>query len=152
VNSSLVWAAVVEPAGTRRLNGISRIEGAFAILLAAAAMALSATVAVAEPRHELATMAALGAAVRELALFVWSELALVLIAGAALGALLGWLLAEMLIVMLRHVFDPPPDHLTVPWPFLAALAGSALISALAGALVAHRSVARLQLGAILREE
>jgi putative ABC transport system permease protein len=134
------------------LNGISRIEGAFAILLAAATMVLLATVAVAERRHELATMAALGAAVRELALFVWTELALVLIAGAALAALLGWLLAEMLIAMLQHVFDPPPDHLTVPWAFLAALGAAASISALAGALVAYRSIARLQLGAILREE
>ena len=85
-------------------------------------------------------------------LFVWTELALVLIAGAALAAFLGWLLAEMLIAMLQHVFDPPPDHLTVPWAFLAALGAAASISALAGALVAYRSIARLQLGAILREE
>jgi putative ABC transport system permease protein len=134
------------------LNGISRIEGAFAVLLAAAAMVLLATVAVAERRHELATMAALGAALRDLAWFIWTELALILVGGAALATLLGWLLAEMLIAMLQHVFDPPPDHLTVPWAFLATLAAAGVSSAVLGALVARWRIARLHLGAILREE
>ena len=47
-----------------------------------------------------------------------------LAAALALAALLGWLLAEMLVAMLQHVFDPPPDHLAVPWAFLGGLAGS----------------------------
>ena len=60
-------------------------------------------------------MAALGASLRQVAAFLWSEAALVLGAALALAALLGWLLAEMLVAMLQHVFDPPPDHLAVPW-------------------------------------
>ena len=40
-----------------------------------------------------------------------------------LAAGLGWLLAQMLVAMLTHVFDPPPDHLAIPWGFLAALGG-----------------------------
>src|SRR5205085_432447 len=35
------------------------------------------------------------------------------------------LLAELLVSMLQHVFDQPPDHLAVPWRFLAALGGAA---------------------------
>ena len=66
--------------------------------------------------------------------------------------MLGWLLAEMLIAMLQHVFDPPPDHLAVPWGFLGLLAAAAVVGALLAAAVAARSLRRLPLGAILREE
>ena len=75
-----------------------------------------------------------------------------LVAALALAALLGWLLAEMLVAMLQHVFDPPPDHLAVPWGFLGGLAGAAAAGCLAVALLAAWQIRRLPLGAILREE
>jgi putative ABC transport system permease protein len=75
------------------------------------------------------------------------------IAGAvALAAVLGWLLAEMLVAMLQHVFDPPPDHLAVPWGFLAALLGAAVLGALVAAAISLAGLRRLPLGAILRED
>ena len=134
------------------LGGISRIEGAFALFLAAAAMALFVGVGLAERRQEFATMAALGKPLRSIAAFLWTEAALVLAGAFVLAALLGWLLAEMLIAMLRHVFDPPPDHLAAPWGYLAALGGAALLGTLLAAAVAARGIRRLRLGAILREE
>ncbi|MDQ2982843.1 MAG: ABC transporter permease [Actinomycetota bacterium] len=134
------------------LAGISRIEQAFAILLAAAAMGLFVAVGLAERRQEFATMAALGASLREVAAFLWSEAAIVLAAALALAAVLGWLLAEMLVAMLQHVFDPPPDRLAAPWAFLAGLAGAALLGALIAAGIAALGIRRLPLGAILREE
>jgi putative ABC transport system permease protein len=115
-------------------------------------MILFVTVAVAERRRELAAMAALGARVNDLAAFIWTEAALVVSGGVALAALLGWLLAEMLVAMLQHVFDPPPDHLAVPWGFLVTLGAAAVLATLVAALVARRTVARMPLGAILREE
>ena len=134
------------------LGGISRIEEAFTLALAAAAMGLFVAVGVAERRHELATMAALGASLRGVAAFVWSEAALVLAGALALAALLGWLLAEMLVAMLRHVFDPPPDHLAAPWAFLAGLGGAVVLGAVLTAALASLGIRRLPLGAILREE
>jgi putative ABC transport system permease protein len=134
------------------LRGISRIEEAFVLVLAAAAMALFVAVGLAERRHELATMAALGASLRRAAGFLWSEAVLVLLAAVALAALLGWLLAEMLVAMLQHVFDPPPDHLAVPWAFLGGLGAAALGGCLLAALLAAVQIRRLPLGAILREE
>ncbi len=134
------------------LSGISRIEELFAVILAAAAIGLYVGIAVAERRTEFATMAALGATLRETVAFVWSEAALVLGAALALAAVLGWLLAEMLVAMLSHVFDPPPDHLSVPWLFLGALAGAAVLGAVASVALAARGLRRLPLGAILREE
>jgi putative ABC transport system permease protein len=134
------------------LGGISRIEESFALALAAAAMALFVAVALAERRQELATMAAVGASLRQIAGFLWTETALVLGAALALAALLGWLLAEMLVAMLQHVFDPPPDHLAAPWGFLAALAAAAVGGAVIAAALAGLGIRRLPLGAILREE
>jgi putative ABC transport system permease protein len=58
----------------------------------------------------------------------------------------------MLVAMLQHVFDPPPDHLAVPWGFLAAMVGAAALGLLLAAAVATLGIRRLPLGAILREE
>ncbi len=145
-------AQTVSSITTVDLRGISRIEEAFVLVLAAAAMALFVAVGLAERRQELATMAALGASLRRAAAFLWSEAVLVLTAALALAALLGWLLAEMLVAMLQHVFDPPPDRLAVPWSFLAGLGGAALLGGLAAAALAALLIRRLPLGAILREE
>ena len=97
-------------------------------------------------------MAALGASLRRAGGFLWSEAVLVLVAAFALASALGWALAEMLVAMLQHVFDPPPDHLAVPWGFLGGLAGAAAAGCLAVALLAAWQIRRLPLGAILREE
>ena len=134
------------------LRGISQIEEAFTIALAAAAMALFVALTVIERRHEFATMAAVGASLRAIGSFVWSEAALVLVAGLLLAAGLGVLLALMLIAMLQHVFDPPPDHLAIPWAYLGELAGAALAATtLAVAMTASR-LKRLPLGRLLREQ
>jgi putative ABC transport system permease protein len=134
------------------LRGISRIEELFALVLAAASMGLFVSVALTERRHELATMAAIGASLREASAFIWSEALVVLAAAIALAALLGWLLAEVLVAMLQHVFDPPPDHLAAPWPYLAGLAAAALVGGLGTALLASLAIRRLPLGSILREQ
>ena len=145
-------AQTVSSITTVDLSGISKIEEAFAIVLAAAAMGLFVALAVAERRHEFATMAALGASLRSIGAFVWSEAVIVLAAALALAALLGWLLAEMLVAMLRHVFDPPPDHLATPWRFLLGLAGAAILGAVLATAVAAIRLRRLPLGALLREQ
>lgn len=134
------------------LTGISRIESLFAVVLAAAAMGLFVALGLGERRQELATMAALGASLRQVTAFLWTEAALVLVAGTALAAGLGWLLSKMLVAMLQHVFDPPPDALAVPWAFLAALLGAAAAGALLASALAARGVRRMPLGEILREQ
>jgi putative ABC transport system permease protein len=145
-------AHTVSSITTVDLTGISHIEEAFAIALAAGAMALFVALEIAERRQELATMAALGAPLREIGAFVWSEAALVLGAGLLLASGLGWLLSKMLVAMLQHVFDPPPDHLAIPWGFLSGLGGAALLAAILGTAAAGRGLRRLPLGSILREQ
>jgi putative ABC transport system permease protein len=144
-------AQAVSSITTVDLKGISRIEEAFAIVLAAGAMALSVALGLAERRREFATMAALGRSLHDVAAFVWSEAMLVLGAALALAAGLGWLLSEMLVAMLQHVFDPPPDTLAVPGAFLLELAGAAVAATVVATALAARGLKRLPLGAILRE-
>jgi putative ABC transport system permease protein len=134
------------------LRGISHIEEAFTIALAAAAMGLFVALAVIERRHEFATMAAVGATLRSIGAFVWSEAALVLLAALLLAAGLGVLLALMLVAMLQHVFDPPPDQLAVPLAYLGELAGAALLATGLAVAIASRRLRRLPLGKLLREQ
>lgn len=134
------------------LTGIAKIESVFAVLLAAAAMGLYVGLGLAERRQEFATMAALGATLRQISAFLWSEAALVLGAALVLAGGLGWLLAQMLVAMLQHVFDPPPDALATPWAFLGLLSTSAVGAAAAACALAGRGIRRLPLGEILREQ
>ena len=134
------------------LRGISHIEEAFTIALAAAAMALFVALAVIERRHEFATMAAVGATLRSIGAFVWSEAALVLVAALVLAAGLGLVLALMLVAMLQHVFDPPPDALAVPWAYLGELALAALVATAIAIAVSAQRLRRLPLGQLLREQ
>jgi putative ABC transport system permease protein len=133
------------------LSGVRDIEEVFAIGLAAAAMALFIALAMAERRQEFATMAAVGAPLRRIGAFLWSEAALVLVLSIILATGLGFLLAEMLVAMLQHVFDPPPDHLAIPWGYLGGLYGAAIIASVVAVAIAARALARLRLGEVLRE-
>ena len=134
------------------LRGISTILEAFTVLLAAGAMGLFIALQHVERRQEFATMAALGARLGEIRAFVWSEAGLVLAASVVLAAGLGWLLSEMLIAMLQHVFDPPPDRLAIPWRYLVELVGGAAIATLLAVAIAGRTLSRMPLGAVLREQ
>ena len=134
------------------LTGISHIEQAFAIILAAAAMALFVALGISERRQEFATMAAIGAPLSRISAFLWTEAAIVLSVAFVLAMGLGWLLSQMLVAILQHVFDPPPDSLAVPWGFLGGLAGAAIIATLLATALATRGIRRLQLGQILREQ
>ena len=97
-------------------------------------------------------MAALGKKPRGIATFIWTEIVLIVVVAAALASVLGWLLAEMLIAMMQHAFDPPPDHLALPWGSFAALLVATLGGAVVATLLATLAVRRLPLGAVLREE
>jgi putative ABC transport system permease protein len=145
-------AATVSSITTVDLTGISRIEELFVVVLAAAAMILFVTLALGERRRELATMAAVGASLRDIIAFVWSEALLILVAGIVLAAGLGWLLSVVLVAMLTHVFDPPPDALAIPWLYLAELSGAAVLGSLVAMALAARGLKRLPLSSILREQ
>jgi putative ABC transport system permease protein len=105
------------------LSGLTTVELAFALVLAAAASGLMLGLGLQERRRTFAIAAALGARGRQLGGFVWSESALVTGGGLILGGAIALVIALVLVKVLTGVFDPPPDALAVPWGYLLAVAG-----------------------------
>jgi putative ABC transport system permease protein len=105
------------------LSGLTSLELVFAFILAAAASSLVLGLGLIERRRTFAITSALGARTRQLASFVWAEAIFVTIGGVILGVLSGWALSYIIVKILTGVFDPPPQHLFIPWGYLIALAG-----------------------------
>ncbi|MFJ9711002.1 ABC transporter permease [Streptomyces sp. NPDC101234] len=116
------------------LAGLTRIELAFAVLLAAGAGGLVLALGLAERRRTFAIATVLGAQPRHLRGMVLSEALLLAVGGLAGGALIGWVLSEMLVKVLTGVFDPPPATLSIPGAYLALTGAAAVAALLAAAL------------------
>ncbi|MFJ1608147.1 ABC transporter permease [Streptomyces sp. NPDC088253] len=123
------------------LAGLTRIELAFAVLLAAGAGGLVLALGLAERRRTFAIATVLGAGPRQLRGMVLTEAILLTVGGLAGGALIGWALSEMLVKVLTGVFDPPPASLAVPGGYLALTACAASAAVLVAALNGVRRAA-----------
>jgi putative ABC transport system permease protein len=132
------------------LHGLTRLELAYAVLLVAGSTGLVLLLAMTERRRSFAVLAALGADMRQLGAFQWSEGLVILLGGAVFGTALGVGLAEMLVKLLTGVFDPPPEALAMPWAYLAILAVAA-VGATVLALRAAQAVSRRDIIDALRE-
>ncbi|MFF7282676.1 ABC transporter permease [Streptomyces griseorubiginosus] len=124
------------------LAGLTRIELAFAVLLAAGAGGLVLALGLAERRRTFAIATVLGARARHLRGMVLTEALLLATGGLAGGALIGWALSQMLVKVLTGVFDPPPAGLSVPGTYLALTATAAVAAILAAALNGIRTTRR----------
>ncbi|MFD7370800.1 ABC transporter permease [Streptomyces mirabilis] len=123
------------------LAGLTRLELAFAVLLAAGAGGLVLALGLAERRRTFAIATVLGAGPRQLRGMVLTEAILLIVGGLAGGALIGWALSEMLVKVLTGVFDPPPASLAVPGGYLALTACAATAAVLIAALNGVRRAA-----------
>ncbi|TCR19525.1 ABC transporter permease [Streptomyces sp. BK205] len=124
------------------LAGLTRIELAFAVLLAAGAGGLVLALGLAERRRTFAIATVLGARARHLRGMVLTEALLLATGGLAGGALIGWALSQMLVKVLTGVFDPPPAGLSVPGAYLALTGTAALAAIVAAALNGIRTTRR----------
>jgi putative ABC transport system permease protein len=124
------------------LSGLTRLELAYAIALAAAGSGLVLALGLAERRRTFAIASALGARPRQVAAFVWSEAAFVVTGGLLFGALAGWGVSFVVVKILTGVFDPPPEHLSWPWGYLAAVVGAVLVSVVVAGVAMVRATRR----------
>ena len=124
------------------LGALTRLELAFAVLLAAAAGGLVLGLGLAERRRSQAIARILGATRRQLRGALLFEALVVAVGGLGAGALLSWGLSAMVVKVLTGVFDPPPDHLAVPVGYLAGTGVVVLAVLAAAALVGARRSAR----------
>lgn len=120
------------------LQGLTRLELAFAVLLVAGAAGLILGFGMAERRRMFAILTALGAKDGQLGAFLWSEALLMLVVGVSGGAVLGAGVAQVLVKMLTGVFDPPPEALFFPWGYLIPLGAAAIASTILAVLVIRR--------------
>ncbi len=123
------------------LGGLTKVELGFALVLAVVASGLALGLSFRERRRTFAIAAAVGARRRQLGGFVWGEALLTTIGGLILGTLVGAGMTQLLINVLRGVFDPPPASLSIPIVYLtvtAALVVAALVAAGALSLWALR--------------
>jgi putative ABC transport system permease protein len=112
------------------------------VLLVGAAAGLILRLGLAERQRSFAILAALGARPRQLGAFLWSETVVIVIGGTVVGLALGFGVAQMLVVLLTGVFDPPPDRLAVPGGYLLVLLATAVLTAAIAVLAALASARR----------
>ncbi|WP_055495673.1 ABC transporter permease [Streptomyces sp. TP-A0356] len=124
------------------LAGLTRIELAFAVLLAAGAGGLVLALGLAERRRTFAITTVLGATRRQLRGMVLTEAIVLTVGGLVGGALIGWALSEMLVKVLTGVFDPPPAALAVPGGYLTLTVAAAVAAVLVAALNGVRRARR----------
>jgi len=103
------------------LHGLTTLELIFAVILVASASGLIFALGLIERNKAFATLLVLGASTKQLGAFVWVEGITILVGGVLFGSISGFGLAQLLVLMLTHVFDPPPESLVIPWTYLAAL-------------------------------
>jgi putative ABC transport system permease protein len=132
------------------LAGLTRVELAFALVLAAAAGGLVLALGLTERRRTFAVTAALGATGKQLRALVVAETTTLAAGGVLGGAGIGWALSEVLVAVLTGVFDPPPDALTVPWPYLSAVTVTTVVALAIAGTVAGRLARRSPIS-ILRQ-
>jgi putative ABC transport system permease protein len=120
------------------LSILTRVDLGFALALMALTTGLLLALGFAERRRTFALAAALGARPRQLASLVWAEVLAAGVLGLLFGAALGAGLSKLLVLVLTGVFDPAPDRLAIPWPYLAAVSvlGVACLAAVGASVVA----------------
>lgn len=110
------------------LRGLTRLELAFALLIAVAAGGLVIGLGLAERRQAIALASGLGATRSQVRRFGSAEPAYVLVVGTLTGIGTGVGLSFLLVKVLTGVFDPPPTGLALPAGYLLAVLGATVIS------------------------
>jgi putative ABC transport system permease protein len=110
------------------LKSLTGLELAFALPIIAGALGLVFALGLEERRRNFAILSAIGAKSKHLGAFLWSEALIVYVVGMAAGTAIGTGLAWVLVKMMTHVFDPPPEVLAIPWPYLTLLAVVGLVA------------------------
>lgn len=109
------------------LRSLTALELGFSVLMIAGVTGLVLALGLAERRRSFTILAALGASPRQLGAFLWSEGLVIVLGGAIMGIAVGFGIAYALVTLLSGVFDPPPETLAVPWPYVIVALLTALI-------------------------
>jgi putative ABC transport system permease protein len=132
------------------LAGLTRIELAFALMIAAAAGGLVIGLGLDERRRSIAVATVIGATRSQLRALDVGEPLFILGCGVSGGVAIGWAVSYLLVKVLTGVFDPPPTSLALPWGYVLTLI-SALVVATCAASTYVASTTRRNARRYLRE-
>jgi putative ABC transport system permease protein len=110
------------------LGRLTRLESAFAVAFVAGATGLMLLLSLIERRRSFAILTALGAGARQVSVFIWAEAIIYVVGGVVFGLAIGTGVALMLVKLLTGVFDPPPESLVFPLPYLVTTSLAAVAS------------------------
>ena len=117
------------------LRALGAVELAFAVFFVAMATGLTLWLGQSERARTQAVLMSLGASQTEIRSFTWSEGLVMLGIGLPLGALIGTVVAWMLVRLLSGIFDPPPEILSIPWSYLVLVLTGAIVSTVGAVFV-----------------
>jgi putative ABC transport system permease protein len=104
-----------------------------------------------ERQREFAAMRALGANLNHLRRFLFAEAATIGGLSLVIGAVVGFGLARMLVLLLGVIFTVPTTTLEVPWAELAVLGALVIAGMVISTLISSRRLATLKVVEALRE-
>jgi len=124
------------------LIGLSRLGLIFGTVLSAACSGLALLAGIVERRRALVLLGALGATARQRGRFLAVEARALVVAGMLGGAMIGVIIAFLLVKVLTGIFDPPPSGIVVPWGYVTLLFAFAAAAAVVVVGIAGRLVGR----------
>ena len=145
-----VAAQLASTLTTVSLDGLTKIEWAYTLLIAGLALAIFLLGLLAEREAEYATLAAIGATPRQVQAFMLSEAFLAGTSGIVFGGVIGLALSEVLVTILGAIFDPPPTTVLIPLEGIGVLFGLAIVSLMVSSLAVTQRLRWLQPAYILR--
>jgi ABC-type lipoprotein release transport system permease subunit len=133
------------------IRGLLTLDSAYALAMAATAITIFVFGLLLQRRREYVTLRAQGMRIGKIRSLLVTESVGVVVIGAAVGALVGAVMAYFLVTVLQPLFVLQPE-VVIPRADIAVLASLVLVVSLAASLAATTLIRRLPPGELLRDE
>jgi putative ABC transport system permease protein len=134
------------------LNGLSRIDWIFTLVIAFAGFGIFLLAAIGERAKEFSTMRAVGASPGQLRRLLVIEGGGIMLFGVLLSLPIGFVIARVLVTLLTSIFLTPVGGLSVSLAPLLLLIGASATGLAVALALASLVLPRISLGTVLREE
>ncbi|HEX3207532.1 MAG TPA: FtsX-like permease family protein, partial [Propionibacteriaceae bacterium] len=133
------------------IRGLLALDSAYALAMAATAITIFVFGLLLQRRREYVTLRAQGMRIGKIRSLLVTESSCVVVVGAAVGVLVGAVMAYFLVTVLQPLFVLRPE-VVIPRADIAVLAALVLAVSVAASLAATTLIRRLPPGELLRDE
>ncbi len=127
------------------------MERLYTIIVTSVGLAVFLLAMMNERRREFGAMRALGANLGQLRRFLFVEASLIASVSLVLGAVIGIVLARLLIMLLNVLFTTPANDLAWPAMELLAIGGFVVVGMFISTVLSARQLGTLRVVEVLRE-